>query len=157
MSRELLQQALDALESPMIKTHSVLREAIRAHLAAQPAPAAVPVAWMLDTTDGKLFRATDSKHNGDWLPLYTAPPAAADCDDCAEHASLKDSYAQLLAENMRLGATLASPPAPVPVPLTDEQIDSMWRQPMSADWEHREFARAIEAHHGIVASPEKMP
>ena len=88
-------------------------------LSAAPVPApAEPVAWMLDTTDGKLFRATDSKHNDDWLPLYTAPPA------------------------------------PVPVPLTDEQIDAMWRQPMSADWEHREFARAIEAHHGIVASPE---
>ena len=34
-------------------------------------------------------------------------------------------------------------------PLTDEQIDALWRAPMSADWEHREFARAIEAHHGI--------
>ena len=51
----------------------------------------------------------------------------------------------------------ASPPAPVPAPLTEEQIDAMWREPMSADWEHREFARAIVAHHGIVASPEKMP
>lgn len=35
------------------------------------------------------------------------------------------------------------------VPLTDEQIDALWRAPMSADWEHREFARAIEAAHGI--------
>ena len=34
-------------------------------------------------------------------------------------------------------------------PLTDEQIDALWSSPMSADWEHREFARAIEAHHGI--------
>jgi hypothetical protein len=60
-----------------------------------------------------------------------------------------------LGEECSVGDLLyASPPAPVPVPLTDEQIDSMWREPMSADWEHREFARAIEAHHGIVASPE---
>lgn len=29
-------------------------------------------------------------------------------------------------------------------PLTDEQVDALWKEPMSADWEHREFARAIE-------------
>lgn len=43
---------------------------------------------------------------------------------------------------------LSAAPA-VREPLTDEQIDALWRAPMSADWEHREFARAIEAHHGI--------
>lgn len=43
---------------------------------------------------------------------------------------------------------LSATPA-VREPLTDEQIDALWRAPMSADWEHREFARAIEAHHGI--------
>jgi hypothetical protein len=30
-------------------------------------------------------------------------------------------------------------------PLSNEEIDRLWREPMSADWEHREFARAIEA------------
>jgi hypothetical protein len=34
-------------------------------------------------------------------------------------------------------------------PLSDEELDRLWREPMSADWEHREFARAIEAAHGI--------
>jgi hypothetical protein len=34
-------------------------------------------------------------------------------------------------------------------PLSDATIDAMWRSPMSADWEHREFARAIEQAHGI--------
>jgi hypothetical protein len=34
-------------------------------------------------------------------------------------------------------------------PLSDEELDRLWRAPMSADWEHREFARAIEAAHGI--------
>jgi hypothetical protein len=29
--------------------------------------------------------------------------------------------------------------------LSDEELDRLWREPMSADWEHREFARAIEA------------
>jgi hypothetical protein len=34
-------------------------------------------------------------------------------------------------------------------PLSDEELDRLWREPMSADWEHREYARAIEAAHGI--------
>ena len=45
---------------------------------------------------------------------------------------------------------------PKAVPLTDEQIDGMWKAPMSADWEHREFARAVEQAHGITpATAEK--
>lgn len=36
-----------------------------------------------------------------------------------------------------------------PTPLSYEEIDRLWREPMSADWEHREFARAIEKAHGI--------
>jgi hypothetical protein len=142
---ELLQQALDALNDitynddngkcnacghdygghvygahyPGCKVDAAC-DAIRAHLAAQPAPAAVPVAWMLDTTDGKLFRATDSKHNDDWLPLYTAPPA------------------------------------PVPVPLTDEQIDALYINGTKHWIGKRQIARAIERAHGIgiAASPE---
>ena len=34
-------------------------------------------------------------------------------------------------------------------PLSVEELDRLWREPMSADWEHREYARAIEAAHGI--------
>lgn len=34
-------------------------------------------------------------------------------------------------------------------PLSDEELDRLWREPMSADWEHREYARAIERAHGI--------
>ena len=40
-------------------------------------------------------------------------------------------------------------------PLTEEEIDTLWRAPMSADWEHREFARAIERAHGIIESAIK--
>lgn len=40
-------------------------------------------------------------------------------------------------------------------PLTDEQIDAMWRKPMWYDWENREFARAIERAHGIGASAKE--
>jgi hypothetical protein len=38
---------------------------------------------------------------------------------------------------------------PVQEPLSDEELDRLWREPMSADWEHREYARAVEAAHGI--------
>jgi hypothetical protein len=38
MSRELLQQALNALEHPALPVYTTLRKDIRAHLAAQPAP-----------------------------------------------------------------------------------------------------------------------
>jgi hypothetical protein len=34
-------------------------------------------------------------------------------------------------------------------PLSNEELDRLWREPMSADWEHREYARAIEAAHNI--------
>jgi hypothetical protein len=34
-------------------------------------------------------------------------------------------------------------------PLSVEELDRLWREPMSADWEHREYARAVEAAHGI--------
>jgi hypothetical protein len=44
-------------------------------------------------------------------------------------------------------ALFTSPPQRKP--LSDEELDRLWREPMSADWEHREFARAIEAAHGI--------
>jgi hypothetical protein len=34
-------------------------------------------------------------------------------------------------------------------PLSNEELDRLWREPMSADCEHREYARAVEAAHGI--------
>ena len=46
-------------------------------------------------------------------------------------------------------------PAPVPVPLTDEQIDALYINGTKHWIGKRHIARAIEAHHGIVASPEK--
>ena len=44
---------------------------------------------------------------------------------------------------------------PVPVPLTDEQIDALYINGTKHWVGKRQIARAIEAHHGIVASPEK--
>jgi hypothetical protein len=52
-----------------------------------------------------------------------------------------------------LGETIAALKAAleqtVQEPLSDEELDRLWREPMSADWEHREYGRAIEAAHGI--------
>jgi hypothetical protein len=64
-----------------------------------------------------------------WQSL--APPVAS---QVGRHAAI----------NLR--AALAEP---VQEPLSNEELDRLWREPMSADWEHREYARAIEAAHGI--------
>jgi hypothetical protein len=96
--------------------------------ACKPAPAAVPltdeqiekiapVAWMLDTTGGKLFMATDAKHDDDWLPLYTHPPTAPvrreefSCPYCFDQ--------------------------PAPVPLTDERASfEVWAASVLGDNPH---------------------
>ena len=64
-----------------------------------------------------------------WQSL--APPVAS---QVGRHAAI----------NLR--AELAEP---VQEPLSNEELDRLWREPMSADWEHWEYARAIEAAHGI--------
>ena len=50
-------------------------------------------------------------------------------------------------QGMVKGALYTHPPRRKP--LSDEELDRLWREPMSADWEHREYGRAIEAAHGI--------
>jgi hypothetical protein len=116
-----------------------------------------PVAWLCENAAGhKYFRWKKPMSEYKPKPLYAHPPAQpapTGKAPCARHCEATAFQIEI----RRLNGLLAAQPAPVPVPLTDEQIDAMWREPMSADWEHREFARAIEAHHGIVASPEKKP
>lgn len=51
-----------------------------------------------------------------------------------------EAMQQVEAYRLRCGALHSAPREP----LTDEQVDALWKEPMSADWEHREFARAIE-------------
>ena len=138
--RELLQQALDALTNCLsehghrcnrcdseIDEGGKLITALREALAAPE-----PVAWYLPSPDGddSIFRdhrtvvaCTGNKWEG-FLPLYAAPPAA---------------------------------PAPAqPVPLTQDQIADCTRTAHRAcdakamtRWS-TEFARAIEAAHGIT-------
>jgi len=124
MSRELLQQALVHLENACMPAPSFLAE-IRAHLAAQSAPAE-PVAH------------AQNPKAGFWVWCLADEPGAI--------------------------PLYAHPAAPVPVPLTDEQISEIveqermrWITSLPTYAIAQAFARAIERAHGIAASPEKKP
>jgi Tfp pilus assembly ATPase PilU len=69
--------------------------------------------------------------------------AARQALEVLESGLLVSHHAQVL---INLRAALEQT---VQEPLSDEELDRLWREPMSADWEHREFARAVEAAHGI--------
>jgi hypothetical protein len=60
-----------------------------------------------------------------------------------------DEFGSLDERLILFAALVAALEQPEQEPLSDEELDRLWREPMSADWEHREFARAIEAAHGI--------
>ena len=127
MSKELLQQALDALENPALPVYTTLRKEIRMALAA---PMPEPVAWRYKKEGGGWYVSdNEPQYVEQWndieeiQPLYTAPPAA---------------------------------PAPV-VPLTDEQILNIalkhWRYgdvPIA----HRTFARAVLSAAPAVREPQ---
>ncbi len=147
MSRELLQQALNALENgkrvrafeggtkyqPDLEDSAIT--AIRAHLAAQPAPAE-PVAWRWRQ------RPHESKAWGDWFVNLNTPP----------RQKTSDTFE---VEPLCVAAQ------PAPVPLTHDDIWLLWTRACEKPQLTRDlvcdFARAIEAAHGIAASPEKKP
>ena len=166
MSRELLQQALDALlhsDSPSQKRADAIAALREALAAPQPEPVAEVIdrehqpwehgkhtSWLVNPSDlpagTKLYAAAPpaapapadwgTPHDVSGAPWGAPAPAVCDGGTCG------------------LGGYCTNCPrlSAAPVvrePLTDEQIDALWSSPMSADWEHREFARAIEAHHGI--------
>lgn len=144
MSREVMQQALEALEnsSDVIFQNvtksalrgiaiAALREALAAPPPAQPAELSgnsgqLPVAWMRPSEEGydSAFRdhRTVMMCKGNpwknWVPLYTAPPA--------QRQAQKEERQ----------------------PLTDEEIDRLALD-YSLPHSTRSFARAIEAAHGI--------
>ena len=175
--RELLQQALDAL---LTGYHQGTQDAIAALREALAAPEPEPVAWYLPSPDGddSIFRdhrtvvaCTGNKWEG-FLPLYAAPPAAPEPEPVAEvyRARYGRRARNVGVDDVRklngvalppLGTKLyaAPPAAPAPaapvVPLTDEQINEMWRKIRAEDdsWmplPHEVFARAIERAHGIT-------
>ena len=75
--------------------------------------------------------------------MTTLREAAKQALEVLESGLLVSHHAQVL---INLRAALEQT---VQEPLSDEELDRLWREPMSADWEHREYARAVEAAHGI--------
>ena len=94
--RELLQQALDALEALQMEAESRrcgLRiadeaiDAIRAYLAAQPEP--TPIAWANINKHGDITRTSNKRDAWAKTPLYAAQPAPVParcsyCDDTGD-------------------------------------------------------------------------
>lgn len=153
MSREVMQQALEALEQfikaeltvgqrytnagqGLLDSHAALREEL-----AQPEQE--PKFWAPPERDSEYH-----SHNSEtvyrtpmagWQPLYTAPPAAQPeqlfepegrCKECLAYNGHQD------------GCSKAKPAKP----LTDEEIEEIHKR---TNWRWGEFARAIEAAHGI--------
>jgi hypothetical protein len=75
--------------------------------------------------------------------------AAQQALEALEKTHTQPGCEQWQAERKASVALRATLEQPVQEPLSDEELDRLWREPMSADWEHREFARAVEAAHGI--------
>ena len=184
MSRELLQQALDALENHRDPLSEAAGNALREALAApQPEPEK-RIVWCTETDSAcstcptlripcqaatqaaalnarvtvpreptqemiaageAVFRSYCFRHVNGAIPTYEAMIAAAPAPAVP---AVCDGGTCGLGGYCTNCPRLSAAPA-VREPLTDEQIDALWSSPMSADWEHREFARAIEAHHGI--------
>ena len=125
MSRELLKQALDALENPALPVYTTLRKDIRIALA-QPAPE--PVAWRIFDGEGGYDYRDEAPElfNIDWAARYGR------------------KYEPLYAQ-----------PAPAVQPLTNGEIYTAYitatNQTLRPGDERLAFAfaRAIEAAHGI--------
>ena len=132
--RELLQQALDALDRAISDDRAYIREckdaaeAIRAHLAAQPAPGE-PVALE------SVHLTRDIK--GMCTVRVNGRVAIQDNGDIIDHMATLEWFAQ-----------------PAPVPLTDLQLSEIavsdeFLLYCSQD-EFNEIARAVERAHGIT-------
>lgn len=101
-----------------------------------------PVAW------SHINGTSDTKWHP---PQRTAEPVALDWlhkwanqDDGEPETQWHEGY-----EAARRVVQIHLTAPPQRKPLSNEELDRLWREPMSADWEHREFARAVEAAHGI--------
>jgi hypothetical protein len=140
---------------------SIARPLARAVLAAQPKPK--PVAWAMPRPDGLVLDViTPEEHEsyeGEYTEaLYAAQPAPV--PQCSP----------TLTECPRCKNDIKQCPmlaAPVPVPLTDAQIEKLRENTFSINNPHcpvdsksmRKAVRAAERAHGIgiAASPEKKP
>ncbi len=204
--RELLEQSLTALSADHhFGDYAELCAAIRAHLAAQPAPAE-PVACLIRYRGCTPARAArdGQRHWHDWSDWQVATlehgqavthPARNPTEDdewqmqllyrhpAAQPAPVPVGYISKTGHGTYFRETItpelaalefggrkmwtpvvpAHAAAPVPVPLTDEQIVSCWESSTghkmpnmgTSKWQLLAVARAIERAHGVAASPEK--
>ena len=183
--RELLQQALDALDRAISDDRAYIREckdaaeAIRAHLAAQPAPAedfcycdddiSLQMVSGGAALEGLYGRVT-LKINGQYVDYVKAQPAPAEpvalesvhlTRDIKGMCTVRVNGRVAIQDNGDIidhMATLEWFAQPAPVPLTRDQIDAVWNSMGSftdRQSDYRLFARAIERAHGIAASPEQ--
>jgi hypothetical protein len=153
MSRELLQQALPLLEKSYPTLARKLCDEIHKFLAAQPAP--VPLSderllELLQEVDSLAVRVPPAL--GEWARKIEAAAQPAPVP-----ADLTMTRDELVAAAESIGMQW---PAPVPVPLTADDIWLLWTRACEKPQLTRDlvcdFARAIiEAAHGIAASPEK--
>ena len=117
-------------------------------------PAQEPVAWMCNAFDGKVCEQSNHDECENPIPLYTTPPKRQPltddeinkCDMCGYVGKDKDSIGQC--PKCRWDELRPLVEKARQKPLTDDQIYDMYNEPRS-DAEMLEFARAIEAAHGI--------
>jgi hypothetical protein len=111
------------------ETITALRQAI------EQAEQAQPVAWMHTKLEGVVVphRPADlNRHPDRWEGLHKTPPPCPTCE--------------ALARTVMMDQTAHD--TPPRQPLTDEEIETLW-QNTAPYYDHQDFARAIEAAHGI--------
>jgi hypothetical protein len=196
MSRELLQQALDALEALQggctdsndgtVEAITVwcpeLIDAIRAHLAQPPATSAdyamgyaegfndackpaqpAPVPKLIRTFNAGYMLGHHDTVEGVFTDIHSSDMDTYHADEVAEFFGQSAApAAKCDGGTCGAGGYCANCPkqaaAPVPVPLTADDIWLLWTRSCEKPQLTRglvcDFARAIERAHGIAASPE---
>lgn len=118
-----------------------------------------PVAWLHTKIEGVAVphRPADlDKHPDRWEALYKTPPPCPTCEalartvmlDQTSHDTIPPHPEPVIDKSAAVRIATALGWEPKRKPLTDEQIMEMYNEPRS-DAEMIEFARAIEAAHGI--------
>jgi hypothetical protein len=148
MTTTLLQQALDALEHPALPVYTTLRKDIRAHLAAQPLH--------------EQLREMGEAHAAQPAPAPKPVPVAW-MEPCGTLMYISEVPNPERPTDTAVPLYL-HPAAPVPVPLTDEQINAIWNakdlpehRSNLTPWGMDRIRAIIAASQDIAASPEVKP
>jgi hypothetical protein len=150
---------------------AVIDEAIKQALAAQPAPVQEAVEWPTVDEFAQHIRWINGSHKRganslaesllEWLQVKTSctTPSTAptvqepvDIDPLPRACNLAGVDYQTYIK-IKSYMPVIPPAQPAPVPLTDEQIESLLPDddtPMSLGEAFVKFARLVEAHHGIT-------